>query len=584
MKVLSQRNAYWLFVLVIYCYLVAKAVLMPLVLDEATSFVEFVQTGLIWPGRARWTTNNHLLNTVLTWVSFRLFGSSEFALRIPNLLAFCGYAIAAFMLVKQVENRVLKMLLVLGLFGNLYILDFFAMERGYGLSFAFFLLALALWIARLDGKKTYWGAELALFFAISANLGMLYLWPVFWLISAFRDLYLLKFKWAKIIGFRLLSAALFAIHVYYAERLSLYLHFDSELGHNINLIQSLQSHLYVLFANQAKPAEWILMILLILVPFAFKVRAVKFSYTALFFCSMFLGVIGMYAVLHLIKDAPLPVTRVSLHLFLLWFPAFIFIADRQIGRLKALSAVFLSALVTFQIVDLAQNFSFHWHKDPVWQREQLQPASIKELKSPKYAGKAISANFVLRSPTQYQLLNDASHFPFISTYNFPVEHADFILTTTSDSTVFPKHFKESFSADRFVIYQNTNTYDWQELTDTLLTTNASEGFSILTSAHVASSVVRVEATIQFLTKNQKNYPILLCAQASDNLGKAYWWQEAPLNHYFYVYNDQNIRFTFILENLPEKADIVTLFLWNQHSQIIKDMKVEAKIYCLKEEA
>ncbi len=72
-------------------------------------------------------------------MSFKVFGDSEFALRLPNLLAFLLFALAIYRLAGRLKSTLLKILLVLGLLAPMYILDFFAMARGFGLSFAFLL-------------------------------------------------------------------------------------------------------------------------------------------------------------------------------------------------------------------------------------------------------------------------------------------------------------------------------------------------------------------------------------------------------------------------------------------------------------
>jgi hypothetical protein len=86
-------------------------------------------------------TNNHILNSVMMKYSEALFGASEFTLRLPNLLAFLIYLSYCFRSLNiYCKNLVLPFFLVLIM--NPYLLDFFSLARGYGLSIAFMCMSL----------------------------------------------------------------------------------------------------------------------------------------------------------------------------------------------------------------------------------------------------------------------------------------------------------------------------------------------------------------------------------------------------------------------------------------------------------
>ncbi|MGZ3867438.1 MAG: hypothetical protein ACXVC2_13055, partial [Bacteroidia bacterium] len=56
--------------------------------DESATFFFFIQSGKYMPFYADADANNHILNSILGNFCFHLFGSSPFALRLPNLLGF----------------------------------------------------------------------------------------------------------------------------------------------------------------------------------------------------------------------------------------------------------------------------------------------------------------------------------------------------------------------------------------------------------------------------------------------------------------------------------------------------------------
>lgn len=109
--------------------------------DESLSYLRFPHQsfGDILRHKEAYT-NNHLLNTMGMKYSELLFGTSELALRLPNLLALVLFLIYGALLL-----RPLPLVLAIGGFvllsTNSYLLELFTLARGYGLSFGFFLMA-----------------------------------------------------------------------------------------------------------------------------------------------------------------------------------------------------------------------------------------------------------------------------------------------------------------------------------------------------------------------------------------------------------------------------------------------------------
>ena len=116
------------------------------------------------------TANNHFLNTFLMSVCYKLFGSSELSLRIPNILGFILYAFACFELLKN--KKVFVILTGISfLLLNPYLMDFFSLARGYGLGLGFFMMSL-LYLLRATQAKTVnsylLNASLTILFSVAA--------------------------------------------------------------------------------------------------------------------------------------------------------------------------------------------------------------------------------------------------------------------------------------------------------------------------------------------------------------------------------------------------------------------------------
>lgn len=90
-----------------------------------------------------YTANNHLLNTWLMALCSRLFGNSELSLRLPNVLLFAVYLFFGSKLLVTEKRKLVFIVFALPLlFLNPFVLDFFAMARGYGLCMGFLMAAL----------------------------------------------------------------------------------------------------------------------------------------------------------------------------------------------------------------------------------------------------------------------------------------------------------------------------------------------------------------------------------------------------------------------------------------------------------
>ena len=123
---------------------------MALTYDEATTYRDYIAPGPLACLRFD-AVNNHLVNSVLAKLFSLVAGTSEFVLRLPNLLAFAVYLLFSFLILDRFVKR--KVVVVSGfilLSTNPYVLDFFSLCRGYGLSLAFLLTSLYFFLSFLE--------------------------------------------------------------------------------------------------------------------------------------------------------------------------------------------------------------------------------------------------------------------------------------------------------------------------------------------------------------------------------------------------------------------------------------------------
>lgn len=127
--------------LFLFAYVAVRAARLAFTYDEATTYLDTIASGPL----AAFTfdsANNHFLNSLLTKL-VSLAGSSEFILRLPNLLAFAVYLFFSFLILDRfIKRPAIRLAGFILLVANPYTLDFFSLCRGYGLSLAFLMASL----------------------------------------------------------------------------------------------------------------------------------------------------------------------------------------------------------------------------------------------------------------------------------------------------------------------------------------------------------------------------------------------------------------------------------------------------------
>jgi len=123
--------------------------------------------------------NNHILNTLLAKCSMMIFGKEQWAIRLPNLLSFFGFGFGVFQILKLVLKPASHFFLPAAiLFVNPYLLDFFGLCRGYGISITLVTISVGFLLnGYLNQKaKFIWYALLTSILASYANFSVLLFW------------------------------------------------------------------------------------------------------------------------------------------------------------------------------------------------------------------------------------------------------------------------------------------------------------------------------------------------------------------------------------------------------------------------
>lgn len=121
---------------------VIRACVQSLTIDEADTYLMFVSrsVNLIWYP----SSNNHVLNSLLMWITTCLLGTSSITVRAPAILGTIVYIYVCYFLCRQITNQfALRLPLFICLIYNPLLFDFMVAARGYSMALAFLLAAIA---------------------------------------------------------------------------------------------------------------------------------------------------------------------------------------------------------------------------------------------------------------------------------------------------------------------------------------------------------------------------------------------------------------------------------------------------------
>jgi len=192
--------------LMLFAFTTYRAIKLSMTHDESSTYINYHDKNVFdcFHSEACWgSANNHLLNTFLMQQSLNVFGTKEWTIRLPNLLAHLIYLVFSALLVLSITRKTLLVLVGFSLLNfNPYFLDFFSLARGYGLSMAFIMASLY-WLNLFLKKQKpgiIAGIFISAFLAVMSNFTALNFYASLWI--GFFALSLFIFYNEKNISFR----------------------------------------------------------------------------------------------------------------------------------------------------------------------------------------------------------------------------------------------------------------------------------------------------------------------------------------------------------------------------------------------
>jgi hypothetical protein len=167
---------YWFSSALAFLLVLLRCYTVPFAHDEVATFNFYIQSGNFLPFMSHVDAMNHFLLTATSWLSFKVFGSSVLALRLPSLLSFVILSIAIFKLNNLFNGTIPKIVLTFSFLFSYHFIAFYSLARGYGMSMAFLMFALYYFFCyiRHFSFRHFWKLLFFSQLALSANVTLVF--------------------------------------------------------------------------------------------------------------------------------------------------------------------------------------------------------------------------------------------------------------------------------------------------------------------------------------------------------------------------------------------------------------------------
>lgn len=204
---LTKVNKYTFLLLFasVFIAILYKALTIPITHDECATTVHYINFSyweiMMYPDS--WP-NNHILNTLSVKFLTSFLPKEQWVVRIPNLFSFWIYALGIYLFLKQVFGLKNKLFLIgaIPFLLNFYLLDFFSLCRGYGMSTALVTLSMSFLLkafVRKNSAQLWIGCVLAILASYANFTSLVYLMTcclLFIIHYAFQNSFKIKiFTW-----------------------------------------------------------------------------------------------------------------------------------------------------------------------------------------------------------------------------------------------------------------------------------------------------------------------------------------------------------------------------------------------------
>ena len=602
MKKLSKENTIILIAGILsFIYVAARAYLIPAYHDEINSFFLYIQTGDFQPFYSNADTNNHVLNTLFAHLFFLLFGDHIFILRLANLLSYAIYLIFVWKIGNTFSSRWLKISWFATMISSLYVLSFFSLARGYGISMAMLVTVIyyLLEYSKTHATKSILLGVFASSVGVWAYMGLMIPGLVAGLLFGVLFLqYMINSRNLKHATFVVPGAIfLFAIPFYYAITYSLFIKAHSEIYGS-----EAKSFLKAVVFNgiddfSGKPGSYtgyvtVAVIALTLVATALTILLKKqFKSPALLIQLLLWGTAAGTIALNHLFGVEYPEGRMAVYYYILIMaPLFVSINETKntvykIAGYVVTAVMFIQFIVTF-------NFSYA----PCWRYGTLPKEIFAKIADESRAMKylpTISANPIMDRQYQYDNFIARNGLNSPQTNKFPSQISDFIIANNSIGNAPVAGYDTVYYDFDTQVYllKRQKEFEWIQVSEAHnIQFEGNQEYFDVTQVNDAEEFRNLPFCFDVDFNAQSERFPFRCILVCDVWNKQNKSLESSYIYLQSLYSDATSPAHFhqriYLENIPETAETIKIFFYNQletnirfsdlHISVLKGIKKSSR--------
>ncbi len=577
---------------VLMIYLVLRAIYVPVMHDEVMTFFHYVHKGDILPGEAHWDANNHIINTALSTIFYKLFGHSLLVLRLSSLLAFPVFAWFAYRICSVLRTQQLSILAFTALVSARFTLEFFALARGYGLAMAFMLGAI-FYLGRYFNDRSHRNFALGLFFLSATFLANLSFFNTATLVFGLIALDLLLIAkistwnprhWMLLIIFGILP---WCYGLWYAfalkERGALYYGtLDGFVNVTLNSLLKWQFGSTALWLQTVTIGVFLFSIGIFLY---YRIKNLKEKIDLPFLLAfLLLGNWILILLMAKVLKVNYPEDRAGIYFIPLLILGFAFAIDRI--SLKSVKLAHLGWL--FLVFPVMTAFNANFRHFEMWHSQTLPVSFSQRMKKEVKESDYLQGYPLCIIPWNYYHLSDTSTIQMMHFQNYPSQVPEWQVIYTKDAAKFEANYElieqDSYNEMSLVRRKKpmVRTQIWQ--TNPVSTSGViqEEFFSIFekTEGEVPE---KMGFELEF-TLNSPSIPITaqVVFSVDDSTGKNVIYDYVPVCWLKTNWNGQRYKMHRFLEHIPKKPKRLVVYLWNIKKQPFEMKDCSLKIYSLNE--
>ncbi|MFZ4400446.1 MAG: hypothetical protein ACOYO1_10460 [Bacteroidales bacterium] len=574
---------------IFFIYLIYRAILVPFLHDEIMSYWFYINSGNYLPFSIKLdqnAANNHLLNSALSRFFYLLFGYTPFVLRLANLIFIPIYCFFAYKLADLLKNKYLAILCWLCLLLIHSIVEFMALSRGYGMSFALLLGSIWFLLKSIREGKTidYFFTMFILISSVTANLSLLTTSLIIIALLIINIIFKQEKAVYKLfkIGILLITGILpivFLTVYSFALQKAGALYYGNHDGF---WLQSVTSLMNALFDNQSHQlrfailAYFFIIIILSLKYIFSNFKFTIFQRTIIVFPALLIGNIIAVLLMAKIFNVNFPEDRSGFYFYYFFIGSLFFLIDNFTENIKYKKVVWI--LIPFSLIPLHFIYASNLTHIAVYKEDRVPYRFYEKLKTkselmPEVA--TVGSYFGRTLVLAYQNYLKNGNLAKSHDTDYPSLIPDFLVVKTDEFAIWRLYY-DSIDFDKVSGYhlleRKNKLYRHKILEFPSISTKGkiNDEFFNLAEGRIDTLIQKplfFEYTMDIESKSTP-FEAWIVLAVSDSIGKTTAYEYIPLNWIKNEWSASSKHFHNgqLLTNLPVTSLKYVTYIWNMNKQ------------------